>query len=76
MSEIQLAHFAFGGETPERSHFHEVALRDARVTTDRREAPEAAPARASLFAGLRLGGRLRAALAGGPATTEPCNCPA
>ncbi len=75
MSEIQMAHFSFGGESPERSRFHEVALRDARVTTDRHET-EAAPARAGLVARLGLGSRLRVAFAGGQATTEPCNCPA
>ena len=74
MSEIQMAHFSFGGESADRSRFHEVALRDARVATDHREA---APAdrRPSLASRLGLGSRFRVAFAG-PATTEPCNCPA
>ena len=46
MSEIQMAHFSFGGEPRDRSHFHAVAMREARSTTDRREgAAEAAPRR-------------------------------
>ncbi|HET9853322.1 MAG TPA: hypothetical protein VFP56_12580 [Candidatus Limnocylindrales bacterium] len=71
MSEIQLAHFAFGGERADQSRFHDVALREARATTDRRVAA-AAPATRVTFAT-----RLRAALAGGAvATTEACTCPA
>jgi hypothetical protein len=71
MSEIQLAHFSFGGESPERSRFHEVALRDARAATDHREiVAEPAPRRSFAM-------RLRLAVAGGTvATTEACNCPA
>ena len=69
MSEIQMAHFSFGGEAPERSRFHEMALRDARVATDHHESAQPASARASLAARFGLGGRLRVALAGGPATT-------
>lgn len=79
MSEIQMAHFAFGGESFDRSRIHETALRDARVATDHREgAGEATPAsaRAGLVARLGLGSRLRVAFAGGQAMTEPCNCPA
>ena len=75
MSEIQMAHYSFGGESPDRSRIHETALRDARVATDHHATP-AAPARSGLIAKLGLGSRLRLAFAGGPATTEPCNCPA
>ena len=75
MSEIQMAHFSFGGESRDRSRIHETALRDARVATDHHETA-VAPARSGLVAGLGLGSRLRVAFAGGPATTEPCNCPA
>ena len=76
MSEIQMAHFAFGGESPDRSRIHETSLRDARVATDHHEVAPAAAARRGLAARLGLGSRLRVALAGGPATTEPCSCPA
>lgn len=75
MSEVQMAHFSFGGEAPDRSRMHETAMRDARVATDHHEVASA-PARSSLIAKLGLGSRLRLAFAGGPATTEPCNCPA
>ena len=75
MSEIQMAHFSFGGESPDRSRFHETALRDARVATDHHDVAPAAPARSGLVARLGLGSRLRVAFAG-PAMTEPCNCPA
>ena len=76
MSEIQMAHFSFGGESRDRSRIHETALRDARVATDHHEASPAGPARSGLVARLGLGSRLRVAFAGAPATTEPCNCPA
>jgi hypothetical protein len=76
MSEIQMAHFAFGGESPDRSRMHETAMRDARVATDHHEATAAATASNGRIARLGLGSRLRVAFAGGPATTEPCNCPA
>ncbi len=79
MSEIQMAHFAFGGESFDRSRIHETALLDARVATDHHEGAEAAPpatARPGLVARLGLGSRLRVAFAGGSATTEACNCPA
>ena len=75
MSEIQMVHFAFGGESRDRSRIHETALRDARVATDHRESAAAQPMRSGLVARLGLGSRLRVAFAG-PATTEPCNCPA
>ena len=76
MSEIQMAHFSFGGESPDRSRIHETAMRDARIATDHHEAAPASPARSGLASRLGLGSRLRVAFAGGPATTEPCNCPA
>ena len=79
MSEIQMAHLAFGGESFDRSRIHETALRDARVATDHHEgAKEAPPAsgRSGLVAKLGLGSRLRVAFAGGTAKPEACNCPA
>ena len=76
MSEIQMAHFAFGGESPDRSRMHETAMRDARVATDHHQDRQPSPARSGLAARLGLGSRHRFALAGGQAATEPCNCPA
>jgi hypothetical protein len=70
MSEIQLAHFAFGGERADQSRFHDVALREARATTDHRDAA-VEPTRPSFAT------RFRLALAGGAAATpEACTCPA
>ena len=76
MSEIQMAHFSFGGESPDRSRIHEIALREARIATDYHELAPTNPARAGFISRLGLGSRLRVAFSGGPATTEPCNCPA
>lgn len=53
-----------------RNQFHRTALAEARFVTERREVVPAFPPRTSVVA------RLRVALAGGPATTEPCTCPA
>ena len=71
MSEAYLTNWSFGGETPDtRNHFHETAIREARVATEHRSVEPAAPARASFLT------RLRIAFAGPAATTEACNCPA
>ena len=71
MSEAYLTNWSFGGETPDtRSHFHETALREARIATDYREVEPAIPARESLLT------RLRLAFGGPSATAEACNCPA
>ena len=70
MSEAYLTNWTFGGETPgTRSHFHETALREARVATDHRNETPAVRAREGFVA------RLRLAFAGQP-TTDACNCPA
>jgi hypothetical protein len=74
MSEIQLAHFSFGGETLDRSRIHEVALREARIASEHRGEP-AATEREGILSRLGLTRRLRLSLAGGPAT-EACSCPA
>ena len=76
MTDIQLAHLSFGGEGRDRNREHQVALREARIATDHRalEAPAAAP-RPGIAQRLGIG-RLRLAIAGGPAVTEACNCPA
>ena len=74
MSDPQLIHFTFGGESPDRSRIHEIALRDARIAADHRETSP--PVRSGLLDRLGLKSWFRFAFAGGPATTEPCNCPA
>lgn len=68
MSEAYLTNWSFGGETPDtHNHFHETALREARVASDYRQAERSIPARESFLT------RLRLAFAG-PSTTEVCNC--
>ena len=75
MSEIQLAHFAWG-ETPSQSRIHDVALHDARIANEARGGAEASTSRPSLVDRLGLA-RFRLALAGGPAaTTDACGCAA
>lgn len=72
MSEAYLTNFSFGGETPSgRSHFHDTALREARVATEYREREtDVAPTQPSFLA------RLRLAFAGPSAAPDACNCPA
>jgi hypothetical protein len=55
-----------------RNQFHQVALHEARATTDYREPASRASSRSGLVT------RLRLAIAGGPAISagEPCNCSA
>lgn len=53
-----------------RNQFHETALHEARVATDIRQYRVEVPERPGLLT------RMRLAIAGGPAITEPCNCPA
>lgn len=70
MSEAYLTNWSFGGETPDtRNHFHETALREARIASDHRETAGRTQARESFLT------RLRLAFAG-QAATEACNCPA
>ena len=70
MSEAYLTNWSFGGETPDtRSHFHDTALREARIATDHRGVEPEIPARESFLT------RLRLAFAGRPAA-DACNCPA
>lgn len=70
MSEGYLTNWSFGGETPDtRNHFHETALREARVASDYRHVEPAAPVRERFIT------RLRLALAG-PTAADACNCPA
>ena len=77
MSDIQLAHLSFGGETRDRSRDHQIAIRDARIAADFRggTAPEAT--RPSFIQRFGLASRVRLALAGGAvAAPDACNCPA
>ena len=70
MSEAYLTNWSFGGETPDtRNHFHDTALREARVASEYHDAKPAIPAREGFLT------RLRLAFAG-PAATDACNCPA
>jgi hypothetical protein len=70
MSEAYLTNWSFGGETPDtRNHFHDTALREARIASERREIVPASPARETFLT------RLRFAFAGRPAA-DACNCPA
>jgi len=70
MSEAYLTNWSFGGETPDtRNHFHDTALREARVASDFRQVEPAKTAHEGFLA------RLRFAFAGQPAA-DACNCPA
>lgn len=81
MSEIQLVHLSFGGESRDRGRIHETAMRDARFAIEHQErsstAPAStAPARPRLAAILGVGSRLRLAVARSPETAAACSCPA
>ena len=64
-----LASWSFWGAPETRNHFQEVALLDARIASEYREAKPASQGRENLRS------RLRLAFAG-PAATDPCICPA
>jgi hypothetical protein len=72
VSEAYLTSYRFGGDAPDgRSHFHETALREARIATEYRQREvDVTPAQPGFLA------RLRMALAGPSASAEACNCPA
>ena len=70
MSEIQLVHFTFGNTSATRSQRDAIALREARIATERHDVATASVARGQVFA------RLQLAVAGGVRTTDVCNCPA
>jgi hypothetical protein len=53
-----------------RDQFHETAVHEARVATEARGITPTAPSHESFMR------RLRLVFMGGPAVTEPCNCPA
>ena len=68
MSEAYLTNWLVDqGPNGSPSHFHDVALREARIATERHEPATKAPARESFVT------RLRLAFAG-PAA-DACNCP-
>jgi hypothetical protein len=70
MSEAYLTNWSFGGETPDtRNHFHEIAIREARIASDYRDVEPSAPVRDGFIT------RLRLAFAG-PSAVDACNCPA
>jgi hypothetical protein len=69
MSEAYLTNWLVDRcQSGSRSHFHDVALREARIATQRHELQLKSPVRESLVA------RLRLAFAG--PSTNACNCPA
>jgi hypothetical protein len=71
MSEAYLTNWSFGGESPaSRDHFHDTAIREARVATEYRKLDQAPATDAVSFLA-----RLRLALAR-PTAQEACNCPA
>ena len=73
MFELYLSHTSAGDHsTDPRNQFHEIAMLEARIANDWRDAATAPVATRPNFVS-----RLRLAFAGGPsATTEACNCPA
>ncbi len=70
MSEAYLTNWSFGGETPDtRNHFHDTALREARIATEYRQVESPSPAREGFLTRLRLAFMK-------PSANEACNCPA
>jgi hypothetical protein len=68
MSEAYLTNWAMGSHFDDRDRFHDVALHEARIATERRPAtPYPAPADSFID-------RLRLAL-GRPAPMDACDCP-
>ena len=77
MTDIQLVHFSFGGDSREDSRFYAVALREARVATDAHAEETPAPRRGLLDRlGLALRGRGLALATGGATKTDACACAA
>ena len=69
MSEAYLTNWAMGSHFDDRDRFHDVALHEARVATERRPAAPAATPNESFIS------RLRLAL-GRPVAVETCDCAA
>lgn len=68
MSEAYLTNWALGSNFDGRDHFHEVALQEARVATERRAAAATVPTDSLIS-------RIRLAL-GRPAPAAACDCAA
>jgi hypothetical protein len=66
MSEAYLTNWAMGSDFDERDHFHEVALHEARIATDRQPA-KTPSANESIMS------RIRLAL-GRPSPATSCDC--
>src|SRR5690242_5550306 len=69
MSEAYLTNWALGSHFDERDRFHEVALAEARVATERRPAPAPRRTASSLVSRLRIA-------VGRPVAIEACDCAA
>ena len=69
MSEAYLTNWAMGSHFDDRDRFHDVALHEARIATERRAATVRTVPSESLIS------RLRLAL-GRPLPVEACDCPA
>jgi hypothetical protein len=70
MSQAFLTNWSFGDQGPDtRNRFHEIALREARIASEYRDAERSTPIRESFLT------RFRLVFAGRPAT-DACNCPA
>lgn len=78
MTELQLAHLSFGGESRDRNREHLLALREARIANEHRAGmttgTHAVAGRAGIASLPGLASRLRNALAGGPALTDERAC--
>ena len=70
MSEAYLTNWALGShfDDLDRDRFHDVALREARIATDRRPAPRVTASGDSLVSRVRLA-------FGRPTRVDPCDCP-
>lgn len=68
MSEAYLTNWALGSHFEDRDRFHDVALHEARVATERRGLAPKPATTDSLIS------RIRLAL-GRPVRVEPCDCP-
>ena len=69
MSEAYLTNWAMGRNFADRDRFHDVALHEARIATERQATPVRTVAGESLIS------RVRLAL-GRPLPVEACDCPA
>jgi hypothetical protein len=75
MSEAYLTNWAMGSHFDDRDRFHDVALHEARVATERQAGTERQATRPNAAQGESLVSRLRLAL-GRPVAADACDCPA